>query len=256
MENLFNFIQYKISDSHIHLTDLFNLQVELINDKNYFCSASVHSQNDFSIIEKIKTGNISNIFISYGVHPQKPEVSEIYFLEKLLNENKISSIGEFGFDLFNKEFKETIDDQIKVFETQLELALRFNKTIVLHGRKSTELFFRYKKELKKLPHVVFHSFCGGINEALSFLNNGINAKFSFSKQILNGNKKAIECTQKLPVQNLLFETDAPYQTLKGETKTFPDEILSVYQKAYEIRKEKNSIDFSEKIVSNFLDCFL
>lgn len=53
--------------------------------------------------------------------------------------------------------------------------------------------------LRKIRAVVFHSFCGGMYEVEGILGKGINAYFSFGKQILNGNKKSIECVRFLPL---------------------------------------------------------
>ena len=77
--------------------------------------------------------------------------------------------------------------------------------------------------------VLFHSFMGPPVEALSLLNRGINGYFSFGKQLLNCNKKAIACVRELPSNRILAETDAPFQTLKGEKYTAPSEIVRVYQ---------------------------
>ena len=98
---------------------------------------------------------------------------------------------------------------------------------------------------------------GTFNEAQSLLNKGINCFFSFGKPLLNGNKKAIECTCKLDSRQLLLETDAPFQVLKGEEYTKPSDIFNVYEKAFEIRgissedKEK-ATGFTEQLYSNFL----
>ena len=184
-----------------------------------------------------------NAFISYGIHPQivtpmylKTDFSsDLVYLESLISEKKIVAIGECGFDFFTPEFKSTAKEQEIVFESQLSLAQKNNLPLVLHLRKSIEKIFSYSRELKKLPAVVFHSFPGTLREAESLKNHGINAFFSFGKPILNGKKSAIECVKSLPLQNLLFETDAPYQTLKGETETRPVEIKRVYEKACELR---------------------
>ena len=89
--------------------------------------------------------------------------------------------------------------------------------------------------LKKIPAAVFHSFAFGPREALSVLSHGINAYFSFGKALQNGNKKSMACVAELPLERLLFETDAPYQTLKGESFTPLGDIKLVYQKASELR---------------------
>lgn len=199
----------------------------------------------------------SMVFASYGIHPQSPALrdktfieKELSFIENLLAEKKIIAIGECGFDFFTTEFKSTAPEQEIVFNEQLFLAQKYNVPIVLHLRKSIEKIFTYSRELKKLPAVIFHSFPGTLREAQSLQNHGINAFFSFGKPILNGKKASIDCVQNLPIQNILFETDAPYQTLKDEKETLPSDIKKVYQRACELRGLSIE-DLCEKIFINF-----
>ena len=200
-------------------------------------------------------------FATYGIHPQSPLLKnkslieeELSYMENLIVGKKISAIGECGFDFFTPEFKSTAAEQETVFNEQLFLAQKYNLPLVLHLRKSIEKIFTYSQQLKKIPAVVFHSFPGTLREAQSLTNHGINAFFSFGKPILNGKKASIDCVQNLPLQNLLFETDAPYQTLKGETETFPTDIKKVYRKACELRKI-NLEELSETVFMNFQIAF-
>ena len=200
-------------------------------------------------------------FATYGIHPQSPLLKnkslieeELSYMENLIIDKKIIAIGECGFDFFTPEFKSTAAEQEAVFNEQLFLAQKYNLPLVLHLRKSIEKIFTYSRQLKKIPAVVFHSFPGTLREAQSLTNHGINAFFSFGKPILNGKKASIDCVQNLPLQNLLFETDAPYQTLKGETETFPTDIKKVYRKACELRKI-NLEELSETVFMNFQIAF-
>ena len=200
-------------------------------------------------------------FATYGIHPQSPLLKnkslieeELSYMENLIIDKKISAIGECGFDFFTPEFKSTATEQETVFNEQLFLAQKYNLPLVLHLRKSIEKIFTYSRQLKKIPAVVFHSFPGTLREAQSLTNHGIKAFFSFGKPILNGKKSSIDCVQNLPLQNLLFETDAPYQTLKGETETFPTDIKKVYRKACELRKI-NLEELSETVFMNFQIAF-
>ena len=201
-------------------------------------------------------------FASYGIHPQIVTPSylkndfptELSYLESLLSEKKIIAIGECGFDFFTPEFKATATEQEIVFKEQLRLAQKYGVPLLLHLRKSIEKIFSYSGELKKLPSVIFHSFPGTFREADSLKKHGINAFFSFGKPILNGKKSAIECVEKLPLQNLLFETDAPYQTLKGEKETLPGDIKKVYQRACELRKSSLE-EMTESILENFMRAY-
>ena len=123
------------------------------------------------------------------------------------------------------------------------MAIKNNLPVVIHCRKANHKLFKYKKQLSKLPEVLFHSFMGPSAEALSLLNSDINGYFSFGKQVFNGNKKVQECIQKLPPQRILCETDAPFQYLKGEKFTSPADITKIQKRILELL-EKNDCNHS------------
>ena len=279
------------SDSHLHLLQCNDFP-DFSQDK-YFCVSSCHSKNDVEFILGTSAGKrrsgypqlrafalhssahfcslqngfaaatIPCAFVSFGIHPQivnsayikKDFHDDFEYLESLAAAKKIVAIGECGFDFFTPEFKSTAKEQSVVFEAQLALAQKFDLPLVLHLRKSIEKIFSYSKELKKVPAVVFHSFPGTLREAISLKNHGIRAFFSFGKPILNGKKSAIDCVKNLPIENLLFETDAPYQTLKDEIFTNPKDIKRVFERAGELRSVPIEW-FSERIYENFSAAFL
>ena len=245
-----------ICDSHLHLSDCAAYSLQLPHSEKYYCLSCAHSESELKIQDDIISEK-SNFISAFGIHPQNPVIENLNFLENLIVEKKISCIGEAGFDFFTEEFKGTEELQKLAFESQLELAVKYSMPMIIHGRKCNDRFFFYAKQLSKLPAVMFHSYMGTFNEAQSLLNKGINCFFTFGKPILNGNKKAIDCTRRLDDSRLLLETDAPFQVLKGEEYTRPSDIFKVHEKAFEIRgirfedKEK-AARFTEQLYSNFL----
>ena len=201
----------------------------------YAACTCAHDRNEFFQAESIAKKIPGTFRLAFGLHPQNPLLENADFLQTLLEEKKICAIGECGFDLFTKEFKADIKRQEEAWHIQTELAQKFSVPIVVHNRKALDLMFRDVSILKKIPAVVFHSFAFGLREAESLLAKGINAWFSFGKPILNGNKKSIACVQNLSSERLMFETDAPYQTLKEEDRTLPSDILKVLARAAELR---------------------
>ena len=200
------------------------------------CTCS-HSEEEFLVQESLAAefSEALALKLAFGLHPQNPDLSLAPFLEKLLREKRIDAIGETGFDFFTSEFRSDRLRQDEAWHLSLELSSFYGLPVVIHDRKALDLIFRDASLLKKIPAAVFHSFAFGPREALSILNHGINAYFSFGKAILNGNKKSMACVAELPLERLFFETDAPYQTLKGESFTPLGDIKLVYQKASELR---------------------
>ena len=196
----------------------------------------------------------TTIIHSYGLHPQSAGWINIKenadFLEQLLQQKQLNAIGEAGFDYFTPEFRQHTALQEEMFNIQLELALQYNKPMVIHSRKANNKLFEYSRQFKKLPAVLFHSFMGPEREAQSLIDHGINAYFSFGKQIMNNNKKVLDCATHLPLKNLLLETDAPFQYLKGESFTSPQDITKIYDAFIELRKETRENIF-EQLRENF-----
>ena len=183
----------------------------------------------------------------------KYDTSEIKYdnaIENMIKYDKVFAIGECGFDLFTPEFNSTLDKQKEVWNYQLELAIKYDKPIIVHCRKGMCHIFESIEKLKKIKAVIFHSFSGSVTEANSLRKKGVNAFFSFGKPILNGNKNAMDCVKNLPLEWLLLETDSPYQTLKGEVFTSPTDILKVYEQVFNLRKENSEI-IASKIYENF-----
>ena len=246
----------KFCDAHFHY--LPSLKSAAFNpDNNWIGISCAHSKEEW--LAQKSASEDYEIKLSYGIHPQQIgsvdfncEESFI-FLTKLLENNEICAIGEIGFDLFTDEYKAYADLQKEYFNKQINLAQKYNKPVIIHCRKANNKLFEYSKELKKLPAVLFHSFMGTSIEAQSLIKYGINAFFSFGKQIFNNNKKVLSCVKELPLERLLLETDAPYQFLKGEKKTYVNEISKIYEGAFNLRQDNlNFCDFSNKIFENLL----
>ena len=258
-----NFLYF---DAHFHLADcIYDGIIKDSFPSDIFACTCCHSKEEWDLTEAFQSavpealeGQGPRLFLSYGLHPQSAGHINIEenaaFLEQLLQQNKLHAIGEAGFDYFNEEFKNKAATQEKMFNIQLELALQYNIPMVIHCRKANEKLFEYSRQLKKLPAVLFHSFMGMPNEAKSLLARGINAYFSFGKQVMNNNKKVIACVRELPANVLLTETDAPWQFLKGQSHTSPEDIKKIFSAFCEIRNE-TAQELEEKIKQNFLTIF-
>ena len=251
-------------DAHFH-QKFSNFSPDFLNnfpnDENssYLGCSCAHSieEWDFQTTENQKNNNL--IICAFGIHPQQVTSdslsNQIDFLEKLIANKELSAIGEMGFDYFSDDFKQFSSQQEEIWNIQLELAIKNELPIIVHCRKANEKLFEYKKQLKKVYAVLFHSFMGTLIEANSLIKNDINCFFSFGKQIFNNNKKVIQCVKELPLNNLLLETDAPFQFLKNENQTYRDEISKIYKGASDLRN-CNLDYFCELLYTNAKRCFL
>lgn len=173
---------------------------------------------------------------SFGIHPQNPVMDEADFLYHLLETKQVQAIGECGFDLFDETFKQTLPQQLKVWQLQTQWAAQFQLPLVIHCRKALPLLFESVPQLKKVPSVIFHGWGGSPQEAASFLKKGVNAYFSLGKATLRGQKSVCAMAARFEIQRLLTETDAPYMRLKAERFTHPRDIIAVTALCATLRK--------------------
>lgn len=265
MENMLVKSLKKYCDAHLHLTQIpdFNLEMQQ-SDCIWYGASSCHSKEEWNQQKNINLPANFILLHTFGLHPQSAgeiDINEnLSFLEQLIQsnteENKIiNAIGETGFDFFTKEFTAQEKKQEIMFNSQVELAVKYQLPVIIHGRKAMDKFFENKNQLKKVPSVLFHSFMGNSIQAKSMLSQGINCYFSFGKQMNNNNKKVIDCVKNLPLENLLLETDAPYQFLRNETYTKLMDIALVYNSTCELR-QINLETLEDQMEKNFKSLFL
>lgn len=243
------------SDAHIHLFDTFNETGETPYPLpgSVMC-ASAHAEAEFAWQESFGRVWPGQVRLSFGIHPQEPNLLRLDFLEQLAGEGRISAVGECGFDLFTEGYRETLDAQIRAWDAQLSIARESRLPLVVHCRKAIDRIFADTQRLKGLTAVIFHGWPGSVRDAESLLERGINAYFSVGKGLLRGNRALRESVQTLPLDRLLTETDAPWMTLKGERASIPADIRAVTAEAASIREiDKNA--FEAAVYANFIAAF-
>jgi TatD DNase family protein len=154
------------------------------------------------------------IYAAIGWHPtdavdMKLE-EDLTWIEQLCGHPKVVAIGEIGLDYFwdtsPKELQHT------VFREQIRLARRLNKPIVIHNRDAHEDIIRLLKE-EKASEVggIMHCFSGSWETAKQCLD--LNFHISFGGPVTFKNARVPkEVLERVPLDRLLLETDAPYLT--------------------------------------------
>ena len=213
--------------------ELFSLleRNALLGGSDYSVLASCHSMEEFYAVSQLKEKFPDKIGISFGSLAQNPSLEVVAQLETLLSDSEkcgdtaqkidagnqitagtqIDAIGECGIDLFTSELRSTLDLQREVFRAQIELAVRYQKPLVIHQRKAMAEIFSLAPSLSQVSAVLFHGYSGTAIEAQTILNKGVNAYFSFGKSVIRGDRKTAACLATLPRERLRFETDSPYQ---------------------------------------------
>jgi TatD DNase family protein len=149
-----------------------------------------------------------NTWASIGVHPHdtKDGYDEI---EKLASTSKkIVAIGEIGLDYFYSHSPREV--QLQALEDQIKVALQHDLPIIFHVREAFDDFWPL---FDKYPTIrgELHSFTDtkmNLDKALSRgLYIGANGISTFTKD-----EAQKEMFDSIPLDRLLFETDAPFLT--------------------------------------------
>lgn len=122
------------------------------------------------------------------------------------------AIGETGIDKFY--CKDTVSQQAHLTEVMLNMAIKYEKPVILHCREAwpelKNIIKNLGRTLQKIK-LIWHCFTAGVkelSEAIEYgMYLGITGIISFK------NTKAFEETLKLmPLTSILLETDSPYLT--------------------------------------------
>lgn len=235
----------KFIDTHCHLFQEYynNDEIEEIiktsKQRNIQNIIGVGT-NISNSIELLDISNLSNGFLmpTIGIHPS--EASENFESDlKDIDINMFAAIGEVGIDLYH-ENNPSIEIQKKVFMYFLELAVKYNKTIIIHMRNAENEVYEILKNYAGKINFIMHSFTSTIEWANKFIELG--GYISFSGIVTFKNAKDLQkIATSIPLDRIVVETDAPYLTPtphRGE-KNFPYYVEHVAEFVANIREEEN-----------------
>ena len=121
-------------DTHCHLEEEYydNLEEVIERMPGIMITAGCDSRTNKEVLERIKKDSIYGVI---GIHPEFVESyqeSDLKWIEDHINDSKIVGIGEVGLDYHYDET--TKEKQKELFEKQIILAQKYNKTVVVHSR--------------------------------------------------------------------------------------------------------------------------
>ncbi|GAA4870118.1 TatD family hydrolase [Paenibacillus vulneris] len=153
------------------------------------------------------------IYSTVGWHPQDAKdmmPGDLEWIEELCKHEKVVAIGEIGLDYYWDTSPKDVQD--RVFREQIRLARKLGMPIVIHNRDAHQDIIRVLRE-EKASEVggVMHCFSGSWETAKMCLD--MNFYISFGGPVTFKNaKQPKEVLEKVPLDRLLVETDAPYLT--------------------------------------------
>jgi len=218
-----------------------------------------------SIKENTKVLEIANkypnIFCSVGIYPHEDKSIPITELKTSLEENlklskKIVAVGECGVDISEWKNGRSLEDQLEIFEMQVEFAKEHRVPIIIHDRNGDE------QVLKILNRSSDTNLCGVVHcfdSNWRFAKNILDLGFyiSFSNLISYPKKDGVlEVVKKVPMNRFLLETDAPYlppQSLRGQIN-YPKYVKMVAEKVAQV-KQKTFDEISKVSYENTCSLF-
>jgi TatD DNase family protein len=158
-----------------------------------------------------------NCWASIGIHPHEaqhyPQHSEsaednIIDFAALAQQPKVIAVGECGLDYYYEHSPK--EDQVRMLEFQIELALAADLPMIFHVREAFDDFWPVFDEYEGIRGVV-HSFTDSAENLAKALERGlyvgVNGIATFAK-----NPAQVEVYKSVPLNRLLLETDAPFLT--------------------------------------------
>ena len=208
--------------------------LEIIKSSGHF-NVYVPDERKGELCFIISLKKYPNMYGAIGIHPEDVDDAtqeDIKFIEVNLSNEKIVAIGEIGLDYYYT--KDNKEEQIKLFETQLALAEKYNLPVIVHSRDATEDTINSLKKFNCKG--VIHSFSGSLETARIYIKMGyllgVNGVITFK------NAKIKEVIKEVGLENILLETDSPYlspEPLRGQ-QNVPNNIKIVAEKISEIKK--------------------
>jgi TatD DNase family protein len=236
-------------DTHAHLDGIEDVDAKLQQAAeagvNKVVAVGVDLASNRINFEIKKRCTAPQIFLALGIHPGNIITEQIDETINFICEHKsdIVAIGETGLDFwypFIKKSEERKQEQIKVFQLQLELAKEFDLPIIVHSRGAWQEAFDMVKNFG-VRLVVFHWYSGPTEILKDILDSGY---FISATPALAYSPQAQAAITAAPIEQTLIETDSPvfYRTGKDEGfKASPKDVfrtLEAYAKLKNVDKEK------------------
>lgn len=186
-----------------------------------YAASGIHPHHVFEIFKAQVTLETVKNFI-----PSLYLEKEIKKIEKLLFHSKVVAIGEVGIDrhIYQKTKypdyiieEEFVSFQKIILKEQIKLAIKYNKSLILHNREARKDMFEVLQEVwdKKLEgRTVFH--CCEPDPVRTIHELSL-LKFAKDHKIFIGvdgdvayNKEKQEFIKTVPLEMLVLETDSPF----------------------------------------------
>lgn len=198
-----------------------------------------------------------SLYPAFGIHPcylDGLDRSRLDSLEAAVRKHsRIVAIGETGLDYYITGYNEAW--QRFFFETQIEIAARFNLPLILHVRKAHDQVAAIIKSKKFDRGGVVHCYSGSLQQAKRYLDLGF--KLGIGGVVTYKRSTRLQqIVRELPVQSFVLETDAPDIPVFGKEKqrNSPENLIEIFRAFSALRKEP-AAELKTQLYQNSLQLF-
>ncbi len=235
-------------DVHCHLNfpEFDDTREDIIKNSKEEFKYIIDSGADYKSNEKsleLTKKHKGFIKTTMGYHPVYTMTDNKETIDKTINQiidnlDNIQAIGEIGLDFSEERSEQDLKRQHAIFERLLTVATEYDMPILLHVRDAEKQGLNVVKKYTEIPNVVFHCFSGDKETALEAVDYGYYISFATNSIRSKKHKKNIK---KVPLSNMLTETDSPYLSPIKDENNQPKNIRQTIER---IERTKN-IDFDE-----------
>jgi TatD DNase family protein len=209
-------------DTHCHI-DLYKNPFDVLNECEKAGIVTIgmtnlpsHFEIGYKHIQPYKKARLA-----LGMHPLYSEQHAKEFPAFVENISKTSYIGEIGLD-FSKEGIATKNMQIDSFKKILNVLKGKRKLLSLHSRRAEKEVLEYLIEFE-IKSAIFHWYSGPV----SLIDKIIEAGYYFSiNTAMIKSEAGRKIIDKIPINNILTETDGPFIETNGR-KVKPSDVKLV-----------------------------
>jgi len=243
-----------IIDTHAHINkfEYDNLNEIITKLREYIIINNAINEETNKMVVELANNN-PNFYAAVGYHPENiDEITDknLKILESYLTNPKVVAIGEIGLDYHYRS--DNKEEQKELFIKQIELAIKYNKPIIVHSRDAIEDTYNILSQYKIKADI--HCFSSSVEMAERFIKLGCLLGIGGTLTFKN-NKKTVEVAKRIDLSKILLETDSPYlapEPLRG-TKNDSTNLKYIVSKLAEIKEidyavalnilNKNAIEF-------------
>ena len=150
--------------------------------------------------------DIENGFYSVGFHPYnvgKVDEEDTINKVRLSTENpNVFAVGEIGLD---KSIEAPMDQQMRIFESQVEIAEYTDLPVILHVVRAFNEVVEFMMVHQPVIPMIIHGYNGSAQMAETLIKAGF--LLSFGEAIARDHSKIVESLVMVPVEKLFLETD-------------------------------------------------